>query len=163
VPIQSLNPAIPDWLEAVVVQLLAKNPADRVQSSAEVAERLACEVGARAVRRPQQHLAWVGWLSLLAGVLMTLGLLLAQFAPQGPDGQGSNAQESYWLRGDDKGPVDFQLYGPAAEECVRFEPTGARITLPGNYGEVRPFTGLLRTVNVKGDFEITVDFEILQE
>jgi serine/threonine-protein kinase len=36
-PIRELNPAVPDWLEAVIDRLHAKDPADRYQSAAEVA------------------------------------------------------------------------------------------------------------------------------
>ena len=38
---RSLNPQMPAWLEALVARLLAKNPADRFQSAAEVAALLA--------------------------------------------------------------------------------------------------------------------------
>jgi WD40 repeat protein/serine/threonine protein kinase len=39
-PIRNLNPDIPDWLAAIVAKLLAKDPAARYQSAAEVAEVL---------------------------------------------------------------------------------------------------------------------------
>jgi hypothetical protein len=39
-PIREINPEIPQWLEAIVEKLLAKNPADRFQSANEVAELL---------------------------------------------------------------------------------------------------------------------------
>ncbi|MCI0683913.1 MAG: serine/threonine protein kinase [Gemmataceae bacterium] len=40
-PIRDINPEIPDWLAAVVDRLHAKDPADRFQSAAEVADLLA--------------------------------------------------------------------------------------------------------------------------
>src|SRR4029079_11620746 len=40
-PIQQVNPEIPDWLVEVIDRLLAKTPAERFQSAAEVAEVLA--------------------------------------------------------------------------------------------------------------------------
>jgi WD40 repeat protein/serine/threonine protein kinase len=40
-PVRELNPAVPDWLAAIIQRLHAKDPADRFQSAAEVAERLA--------------------------------------------------------------------------------------------------------------------------
>src|SRR5262249_36563484 len=40
VPIRSLNPDVPAWLEALVLRLMAKDPARRFQSAAEVASLL---------------------------------------------------------------------------------------------------------------------------
>src|SRR5258708_4577103 len=57
----------------------------------------------------------------------------------------------------------FELFGPDAEQCVRFEPDGLRITLPAAYPKVRPNTGVVLRTEVKGDFEVTVDFEVLKE
>ena len=39
-PIRELNPDVPDWLEATIDRLLAKEPADRFQSATEVADLL---------------------------------------------------------------------------------------------------------------------------
>ncbi len=39
-PIREVNPDIPDWLAAIVMKLLAKDPAQRFQSAAEVADLL---------------------------------------------------------------------------------------------------------------------------
>jgi serine/threonine-protein kinase len=39
-PIRELNPDVPDWLEALIDRLLAKDPADRFQTAAEVADLL---------------------------------------------------------------------------------------------------------------------------
>jgi eukaryotic-like serine/threonine-protein kinase len=39
-PVREFNPDVPDWLEAVIDRLLAKDPADRFQSAAEVADLL---------------------------------------------------------------------------------------------------------------------------
>jgi hypothetical protein len=40
-PVRELNPEVPDWLAAIIERLYAKDPANRFQSAAEVAERLA--------------------------------------------------------------------------------------------------------------------------
>lgn len=40
-PIQELNPAVPDWLVALIAKLHATSPSERFQSAAEVAELLA--------------------------------------------------------------------------------------------------------------------------
>ena len=39
-PFASLNPDVPAWLEALIARLMAKNPADRFDSAAEVADLL---------------------------------------------------------------------------------------------------------------------------
>ena len=39
-PIRELNPDVPDWLEATIDRLLAKEPADRFQTATEVADLL---------------------------------------------------------------------------------------------------------------------------
>jgi serine/threonine protein kinase len=39
-PIREINPEIPDWLDAIVLKLLAKDPADRFQSAAELGDLL---------------------------------------------------------------------------------------------------------------------------
>ncbi len=39
-PVREVNPEVPEWLAAIIEQLLAKEPADRFQSAAEIAEVL---------------------------------------------------------------------------------------------------------------------------
>ncbi len=59
---------------------------------------------------------------------------------------------------------DFEgltLVGPDAEKCMRFEPEGVRITLPAGYSGERPATGVDVNMPIQGDFEITVNFELL--
>jgi WD40 repeat protein len=43
-PIREINPEIPDWLVGIIARLHAKDPADRVQSAAEVAELLSAHL-----------------------------------------------------------------------------------------------------------------------
>ena len=43
-PLRELNPQVPEWLEEVIDRLLAKDPADRFQSAAEVSELFACRL-----------------------------------------------------------------------------------------------------------------------
>src|SRR5207237_400556 len=52
-PIREGNPEVPDWLAAIVERLMAKDPADRYQSAAEVVEVLGGHLG------QLQHPAWV--------------------------------------------------------------------------------------------------------
>jgi hypothetical protein len=67
-PIREINPDIPDWLAAIVGKLLAKNPADRFQSAAELAELLG------------QHLAHLQQ----SGVASPPPLDVPQLKPGGP-------------------------------------------------------------------------------
>lgn len=60
-------------------------------------------------------------------------------------------------------PTDWEFAGPRAEECVRFESGGARITLLQGWKGSRPNTGLAGRFKIKGDCEITLSFEILHE
>jgi hypothetical protein len=55
----------------------------------------------------------------------------------------------------------WKLVGKAAEESVRFEETGMRITLkpPQHHGN----TGFATGLRIQGDFEITTSYEILKE
>src|SRR5262249_42720787 len=54
----------------------------------------------------------------------------------------------------------LRLVGPGADTCVRFEPEGMRVTLtPGHQGGRQ--VGLSTGIALKGDFEVTVSFEVL--
>jgi hypothetical protein len=55
------------------------------------------------------------------------------------------------------------VVGLDPERNVRFEAEGLRITLPAGHPEVAPETGLQVRQEVRGDFEVTVRFEVLQE
>ncbi len=58
---------------------------------------------------------------------------------------------------------DLELVGPDANKLAKYEPTGLRITLPAGYPKLRPAIGVASNVVVKGDFEITVNFQVLRE
>src|SRR5262249_4980929 len=60
-------------------------------------------------------------------------------------------------------PAGWEFEGPRAEECVKFEPEGLRITLPTGFAGERPSTGLKSTFRVEGDFDIALNFEMLRE
>jgi RNA polymerase sigma factor (sigma-70 family) len=57
----------------------------------------------------------------------------------------------------------WQLYGNGAEERVHFEPEGLRISLPLGDEVDYQGTGVTTPLLAGGDFEITVNFEILRE
>jgi hypothetical protein len=58
---------------------------------------------------------------------------------------------------------ELELIGPDVEACVRFEPAGARLTLPTGHPGKRLATGLTTTFVIKGDFEVTLGYELLKE
>jgi serine/threonine protein kinase len=57
----------------------------------------------------------------------------------------------------------FELTGPAAGECVRFEATGLRISIPATKLGLRPDIGLRLKQPARGDFDLVVHFELLHE
>jgi serine/threonine protein kinase/WD40 repeat protein len=83
-PIREINPDIPDWLCAIIDKLLAKEPADRFQSSAEVADLLAQHLAhlqqpqlaprpaTVEVKRPARPRRWQP-IALVAGILLAVG------------------------------------------------------------------------------------------
>jgi serine/threonine protein kinase len=196
-PIRSLNPDVPEWLESFIARLLAKNPADRFQSAAEVATllegylaHLRQPITVPVPQLPAQRTGLAdrgtgsrGLVSRSSALLVALALVVLGTGvffwlrevrfPEGagePAPQKELAQEyrlSFKDPAEDRG--NLEIVGPDGEQCVHFEPNGLRITLPTRYdgpsgwhGE-RPDTGVAIPVVVKGDFEITVRFEILQE
>jgi WD40 repeat protein/serine/threonine protein kinase len=82
-PIRQLNPEVPDWLAAIVERLHAKEPADRIQSAAEVAEQLANGLAhvqqpslvspPTPVRRPRRPKPVRRW-ALVAVLVLAVGL-----------------------------------------------------------------------------------------
>lgn len=64
------------------------------------------------------------------------------------------------LQTEGKAVPGLVVYGPDAEECVRFEPEGLRISLPANFPRQRPGTGVVTDFGVQGDFEITIGYEL---
>jgi serine/threonine protein kinase len=191
-PIRSLNPDIPAWLEMFVSRLLAKAPAERLQSAAEVAallEGYLAHLRQPATVRPPDLPPppsescpgpaapglWTevgrrapSFLRLAALVLpAALGLGMALWfagVPGGPDARPEYAQEYHRsFRGDTGKSPGSEFFGPDAEQCLSFEPDGLRLTLPRGCPGVRPDTGLATNIVVKGNFEIIVDFEVLRE
>jgi serine/threonine protein kinase len=102
-PLRALNPDVPAWLEALIARLLAKDPAERFQSAAEVASllegylahlRQPATVQAPDIPFPEpgsrkgdvktsSRLRWLAGLLFLAALgLSTALFLLAQVAPE---------------------------------------------------------------------------------
>jgi RNA polymerase sigma factor (sigma-70 family) len=83
---------------------------------------------------------------------------------KGPDlkkDYGKVFQNSF--KGGSEAAAGFLIYGPDTQDCVKFEPEGLRLVMPAGYPRPRPGTGLATDFGVRGDFEITVSYEILAE
>ncbi len=175
VPIRLLNPDVPAWLEAFITRLLAKNPAQRFQSAAEVAgclEGYLAHLHQPEIPAPEwlaaQQSRWPGrFLPLAVLALLGLGTAFWFAGAAGQTDSRAMAEPGYsWsLKGDQ--PQDkrgLEIFPVEAEEYFRFEPEGLRVSFPLGFPKRRGGNvGLITTFPIKGDFEITVRFEILKE
>jgi serine/threonine protein kinase/DNA-directed RNA polymerase subunit RPC12/RpoP len=187
-PVRSLNPDVPEWLEAIIARLMAKDPSHRLQSAAEVAALLerylahlrqpvlpAPELPSGpsspgqippqgAVMREKARGFWLPALALLA--VLGLGTALRIAGGAGRLGKSEPGAEYHEYQVPLHGPPvnlpRMKLIGPDADQCAQFEPAGLHITSPAGYPRPRQ-VGLSTGVALKGDFEITVTFEILNE
>ncbi|HKI36101.1 MAG TPA: protein kinase [Gemmataceae bacterium] len=189
-PVRSLNPDVPAWMESLIARLMAKDPVERFQSAGEVTALL--EGYLAHVRQPATvpvpELPATGnsprpaearplpgsvgrsrsrlWLAALV-VVAAFGLAVAQwFAGAGDVTEPIKEYKDQYLislRGTPENSEGFEFFGPDVAECVRYEPAGLRLTFPRGFPGPRPGTGLTIPVAAKGDFEITLGFEILQE
>jgi RNA polymerase sigma factor (sigma-70 family) len=85
----------------------------------------------------------------------------AQPADDGPPKKEYAADFHPSLKGNQSELPGLIAFGPEASDCIRFEADGLRFTLPTNYPRQRPGTGVITDFGIKGDFEVTVSFEIL--
>jgi serine/threonine protein kinase len=188
-PIHARNPEVPAWLKALVARLMAKDPDGRFHSAAEVtmllegylnhlrqpkvlsAPELPPPPAARGLRLPAHgsrfgSVARRFWLLLLMLlVALDVGLLGWLGRAGFETGTRTESHQEYYQSlkgkpGDDSG---LDLFGPEVDQCVLYEPAGLRITLPAGCPGERPSTGVSTRFHVKGDFEITVSFEVLKE
>ncbi len=67
------------------------------------------------------------------------------------------------LKGEDKTPDDWNFYSQRPGEFVHLEPEGLRITLPPGGENKMQSIGAGSVFGLKGDFEITLRFEILKD
>jgi hypothetical protein len=56
---------------------------------------------------------------------------------------------------------DFEWLGADAAKCVKYEADGVRVTMPA--GKARLMTGVATTFGLKGDFDVSVRYEVFQE
>jgi WD40 repeat protein len=182
-PFASLRPDLPLWLQAFIMRMLELDPAARFQSAAEVADLLGAylnhlgepdRVPAPILPPPADEApssaavpAARRWLPALFAALAILGLGGALWLAGGPPEPGPVAKykDEYAIsfKGEPANSDTFEYYGPDAERCVRYEPAGVRLALPAGYPGQRPGTGVTIPLHARGDFEVTVSFEMLQE
>jgi serine/threonine protein kinase len=188
-PIRVLNPEMTPWLERLISRLMAKNPAERFQGAEEVARLL--EGYLAHLQQPTQiaapelppatsaeqssesspaaplvapHPVWVPgvivWAAMLVLGIGTAGWLLAA----GGKDNDSDVTHEYMhsFLGDTGNSQGLELFGPGADQCVKFEAEGLRITVPTALNE-QSGTGIRTGAVIKGDFEITAGFEVLRE
>jgi hypothetical protein len=66
------------------------------------------------------------------------------------------------FKGSTARPPGWDPEGPSQALCVQHELAGLRIKVPVGFESNRKGVGLISTFGVKGDFEITMSFEVLQ-
>jgi serine/threonine protein kinase len=178
-PIRSRAPDVSAWLEALVKLVLAKDPADRLQSAAELARllegylahlRQPATVAAPKLPAPVadggKRAALRLWQGALLLALVSLSVALYGWA----SGSGRELQKERGgelrerLVHDFRGrslPAGMTPYGTLDSGFVRMQAEGLRITLPRDrtlYGEA----GLALPLGIGGDFDITLTFANLR-
>jgi hypothetical protein len=98
-----------------------------------------------------------------AGLAAMLFLGLAPGFTVAGDDKAAKTDYHQSFRGTPENMEGLTWVGMAAKKHVVFEPEGLRLTLPTGFAKPRPFTGLAVTFPIKGDFEVTMNFEILNE
>src|SRR5262249_34678420 len=67
------------------------------------------------------------------------------------------------FKGNPEGLQGLELIGPGGDRFVHLEPAGLRIALPTGHQGESPATGVSLPLVVRGDFELSVAFELLRE
>ncbi|HQU43255.1 MAG TPA: WD40 repeat domain-containing serine/threonine-protein kinase, partial [Pirellulales bacterium] len=139
-PLQELNPAVPGWLSHTIDRLLAKKPADRIQTAAHLAELFDYEwalmktssedvptVCREAAKKRATRTRWLA--GGVGAAFLALGLLGGKFLakdPSLPAAAVSSAEPVHVLRADD-GTV----------WSVAFDPASASVAMAVEDGRVR--------------------------
>jgi serine/threonine-protein kinase len=184
--LRDLNSAVPDWLAAIVERLMAKDPAERIQSAAEVATlleqglqhlRQPASIAAPKVRPPlarrskgtfRKRAPWVyAGVALLAAFGVGTGLWLQLQAGHSSKQEAQHADKGHVLRrvmfdfreGLDKYPA-LSLRGPEADAVTKTDARGLRIQLPAQRRDASPVS-LELPHRLRGDFDISLGYELL--
>ena len=185
-PLHQLNPRVPEWLEMVIARLMAKDPADRFQSAAEVAallEGYLVHLRQRdtvpAPPLPPTPGVWTRrtgrlprlsarqWYLVAGGSVGALGLLAALVLAMlgGADAPAEKPNNvAHEIHYDFRGrplPRDMITYGDLDDSFIKVEPQGLRFTLPRNL-KLGSSRGVSVPLSITGDFEITVAAEFLR-
>jgi serine/threonine-protein kinase len=188
-PVNSLNQLTPPWLDNLVARLLAKDPADRFQTAAEVAALLRTGLDhldqPSTIPAPEVMSAPAG-----SGVALAAGWAPNQEASAGMSKRRTPFPSPlvfavlwtaggicllalvFWMASSmrDRFFHDFRVqrlpgavrpFGPQAGRVVREEPDGLRITLSRDRPH-KQSVGVTLAQAVSGDFEVTATVEILQ-
>ncbi len=165
---RAVNPAVPAWLDAFVVRLMAKDPGDRFPSAAEVARLLESYLAhlqqpgmlaapALPPARSSLRRWWPGLLLLLITLSLT-ATRLPQVAPPQPERPRDVSQD---FRGGQAPRPPLELIGPDADEVMRPEEDGVRISLPAHRMRLLEPVGIAFKTPIAGDFEITGSYEFI--
>lgn len=106
---------------------------------------------------------------VLVRACLTLSLLaipcLCRAADNDPAPDPDRPWQEYYhsFKGNPEITQDFNLDGLDPADCVNVEPEGLRMTFPTGHAGKRMGTGLATTFPVRGDFEITMSYEIVKE
>jgi serine/threonine-protein kinase len=188
-PLRESNPDIPAWLEALIMQTLAKDPAERFRSAAEVAALLEGylahlrqpttvpppplphSVPAGGPHTPGPGLRsrapqWLPPMSVAAGLLLlaalTVGVGLWLAAGKDPEAAPKVAPAAA-LDVQFRAGLDqkpLHLFGPDVGQVARVDAQGLRFTLPAARDNLG-MVGVELPARLGGDFEVTLGYEVL--
>jgi len=183
-PIRELNPDVPACLEAFIARLMAKKPAERFQSTAEVAALLETYLAhlrqPTTVSAPQMQLSSLttgtgsqpakeprrSWLPVSLSAAFFLLLLGSGIAGWLLAGGGAEPQKQEALRFFDfRKPIEAlspaALYGPGASAAATTDTKGLRISLPSDRSDPNLDVGVELPLRIAGNFDIDVGYELL--
>ncbi len=184
-PVRTLNPDVPAWLEVFIARLMAKDPAERFQTAAQVAALL--EGYLAHLRQPDsvpapalaplggatgqgltvsRRRSWIGpgLAVLLLVAVLALGLAVWYLAGPGAAPEVSPDGRQHLVY-DFRKPIDnlpgLTLLGPDAEAVTQTDARGLRINLPADRPGCEQGVGVELASRIRGDFDINLGYEIL--